>query len=423
MRTEPDGVKAALARKGVDPAEVDEVIRLDSEFREANQAQERVRARVKELSKMVGEAKRSGDEAKAEALATESRALGDEQSELAKAAADIEGRLRAALLVLPNLPAPEAADGESEADNPVVREGGPSVDSYEEHQRVPHWDIGPALGILDVERGAKLSGSMFSVLRGDGALLSRALIQLFLDRATLDGEWEEIRPPSLVKTETMMATGHLPKYADEAYHMERDDLWAIPTAEVPLTSLRRDEILSEAELPMKLCAYTACFRREAGAAGRDTRGLKRSHEFDKVELMACTTTDGAQPVFEEILERAVALCSDLGFSWRVLEICTGDLGQPHARQFDVEVWAPGSGTWEEVSSVSWFTDYQARRANVRYRPEAGGNPTFVHTTNGSALAVPRVWAALVEANRQPDGSIAVPAILQPYTKKSVLGSP
>ena len=422
VRTEPDAVKTALARKGVDPADVDEVIRLDAEFREATQAQERVRARVKELSRLVGAAKRSGDETQSEALSTESRGLGEEQQKLTRVAAEVEGRLRDALLVLPNLPAPEAVDGAGEGDNPIVREGGPSFDSFADHQRVPHWEVGAELGILDMERGAKLSGSMFPLLRGDGALLSRALIQLFLERATQDGAWEEVRPPTLVRTETITATGHLPKFADEAYYLERDDLWAIPTAEVPLTSLRRDEILSEAELPLKLCAYTPCFRREAGAAGRDTRGLKRVHEFDKVELMACTASTGAQPVFNEILDRAVALCDDLGFSWRVLEICTGDLGQSHARQFDVEIFAPGSQSWEEVSSVSWFTDYQARRANVRYRPADGGPPAFVHTTNGSALAIPRVWATIIEMNRQPDGSIAVPEVLQPYTRKSVLNS-
>lgn len=421
VRTEPDAVKAALARKGVDPAEVDQVIGLDAEFREANQAQERVRARVKELSKTVGEARRSGDEATAEALAKESRALGDEQSALAKAAAEIDGRLRAALLVLPNLPAPHAAEGLSEADNPVVSTGGPPADAYDEHQRVPHWEIGQQLAMLDLPRAAKLSGSMFPLYRGDGALLSRALLHLYIDRATDDGTWEEIRPPTLVRTDAITASGHLPKFADDAYQLERDDLWAIPTAEVPLTSLRRDEILTEAELPAKMCAYTPCYRREAGSAGKDTRGLLRVHEFDKVELMAYTTPEGAQAVFDEILRRAGRLCADLGLTYRMVEICTGDLGQSHAQSFDFEAYAPGADQWLEVSSVSWFSDYQARRANVRYRPAGGGSPAFVHTVNGSALAVPRVWAALVEANRQPDGSIAVPEVLQPYTKKSVLG--
>ena len=420
VRAEPDAVKAALSRKGVDPGEVDEVIRLDSAFREANQRQELVRARVKELSKLVGQARRTGDSPEAEKLSDESRALGDEQKTLAAAASEIESELRKALLVLPNLPAPEAAEGETDDDNPLVTSGGPAVDSFADHQRVPHWETAAELGLLDLDRGAKMSGSMFALFRGDGALLSRALLQLFINRATEDGTWEELRPPTLVRTDTLTATGHLPKFADDAYHLERDDLWAIPTAEVPLTSLRRDEILTEAELPAKMCAYTPCYRREAGSAGKDTRGLLRVHEFDKVELMAYTTPSGSQAVFEEILERARSLVADLGFAYRVIEICAGALGQSHARQFDVEVYAPGAEQWLEVSSVSWFTDYQARRANVRYRPAGGGAPTFVHTTNGSALAIPRVWAALVETYRQPDGTVAVPAILQPYTKKAVL---
>ena len=275
--------------------------------------------------------------------------------------------------------------------------------------------------MLDLERAAKLSGSMFPLYRGDGALLSRALLQLYIDRATADGTWEEMRPPTLVRTDAITASGHLPKFADDAYQLERDDLWAIPTAEVPLTSLRRDEILTEAELPAKMCAYTPCYRREAGSAGKDTRGLLRVHEFDKVELMAYTTPEGAQVVFDEILRRAGELCADLGFTYRQVEICVGALGQSHAQSFDFEVYAPGADQWLEVSSVSWFSDYQARRANVRYRPDGGGSPAFVHTVNGSALALPRVWAALVEANRQPDGTIAVPEVLQPYAKKRTLG--
>lgn len=420
VRNEPDVVKAALARKGVDPADVDEVVRLDREFREATRRQEEVRARVKELSKLVGEARRIGAAPKADELSDESRTLGAEQKSLRRAADELEAKLRAVLLVLPNLPAPEAADGKSDDDNPVIETGGPPLDSYADHQRVPHWEVGTELGLLDLERGAKMSGSMFPIYRGDGALLSRALLQLAVERATADGTWEEMRPPTFVRTDTITATGHLPKFADDAYHLERDDLWAIPTAEVPLTSLARDEILPESSLPAKMCAFTPCYRREAGSAGKDTRGLLRVHEFDKVELMAYTTPEGARAVFDEILERARSLVEDLGLTYRVVEICTGAQGQSHAQSFDVEVYAPGADQWLEVSSVSWFSDYQARRANVRYRPEAGGPPALVHTVNGTAVAVPRMWAALVEANRRPDGNIDVPEILHPYTKKAVL---
>jgi seryl-tRNA synthetase len=277
---------------------------------------------------------------------------------------------------------------------------------------VPHWEIGAQLGLLDLERGSKLSGSMFPVYRGMGAKLLRAINSLALDRHA--DAFEEIRPPTLVRTETMMSTGHLPKFADDAYHIERDDLWAIPTSEVPLASLARGEILAEAQLPKRLTAATACFRREAGAAGRDTRGVLRVHEFDKVELFAYTAPEQAMEVFGEIVGRAEALLRDLGLAYRVVDLCAGDLGQASARTFDLEVYSPGTDQWLEVSSVSWCGDYQARRANTRYRPAEGSGPAFVHTLNGSALAPGRPWAAMVETGRQPDGSIRIPECLHRY---------
>jgi seryl-tRNA synthetase len=326
------------------------------------------------------------------------------------------------LLRIPNLPASDAPDGASEADNPVLRvvgfedgDGdGPGPANYPEHQRVPHWEIGSALGILDLERGARISGSMFPVYRGMGATLARALCQLALDRNA--DAYEEVRPPTLVRTETLQATGQLPKFADDAYHIERDDLWLIPTAEVPLTSLRRNEILAEAELPVRLMGCTPCYRREAGSAGRDTRGLLRVHEFDKVEILAITTPAQAAEMHAELLARAEGTIAALGLAYRIVDISTGDLGQSHARSFDIEVYAPGCGMWLEVSSVSWFSDYQARRANIRYRPSGGGQTIMCHTLNGSALAVPRVWAAVVETGRQPDGSVELPAVLYPYLR-------
>jgi seryl-tRNA synthetase len=295
-----------------------------------------------------------------------------------------------------------------------VRVAGYDEDAFEEYQRVPHWDIGTALGILDNERAAKISGSMFTLLRGPGAMLARALCQLALDRNA--DRFEEIRPPTLVTTATLTATGQLPKFADDAYAIERDDLWCVPTAEVPLTSLGRDEILAERELPRRFMAYTPCYRREAGSAGRDTRGLLRAHEFDKVEILAYTTPEQAPAMLDELLDRAVALVAALGLAHRVVAICTGDLGQSHHQSFDVEVYAPGVGTWLEASSVSWFTDYQARRANIRYRPEAEKGTELVHTLNGSALAVPRTLAAMLETHRRPDGSVAIPDVLWPYTR-------
>jgi len=255
---------------------------------------------------------------------------------------------------------------------------------------------------------------MFVMYRGAGAAMVRALCQLALDRnADL---YEEVRPPTLVRTDTMISTGHLPKFEEDAYHLERDGLWAIPTAEVPLTSLARDEILDEAALPMRMMAHTSCFRREAGSAGKDTRGLLRVHEFDKVELLAYSTPEGAADLHAEILARAEGLIAELGLAYRVLDLCAGDLGNSSARTFDIEVFAPGVDRWLEVSSVSWFSDYQARRANIRYRPSDGPGTEICHTLNGSALAVPRVWAAIVEVYRQPDGSVIIPDALRPYMR-------
>jgi seryl-tRNA synthetase len=297
----------------------------------------------------------------------------------------------------------------------VRRVEGYDEGAYAPHQRVPHWDVGEALGILDAERARKLSGSMFVMYRGTGARVLRALTQLALDRHTVGPDaYEEIRPPTLVRTDTMVSTGHLPKFADEAYHLERDDLWAIPTAEVPLTSMARDEILAEADLPLRFCAYTPCFRREAGSAGADTRGLLRSHEFDKVELFAYSTPAQSADVHADILRRAESIVADLGLAYRVLDLCTGDLGFSNARTFDIEVYAPGVDRWLEVSSVSWYADFQARRANVRYRPTGAKQPEVVHTCNGSAVAWPRIIAALLETHRQPDGSVTLPAVLHPY---------
>jgi seryl-tRNA synthetase len=341
--------------------------------------------------------------------------LGERESTLAAEYDDISTLLRDTLYGIPNLPAPEVPDGAGPEDNVVLEIVGFDPEGYGDHQRVPHWDIGAELGILDPERAAKLSGSMFALYRGQGARLLRALTQLALDRHTSgDGAFEEIRPPSLVRTETMIATGQLPKFADDAYKVERDDLWLIPTAEAPLTSMHRDEILDEADLPRRFTAYTPCFRREAGSAGADTRGTLRTHEFDKVELFAYCTPEQSSAVHDDILERALAIITDLGLAYRILDLCAGDLGFSSARTFDIEVYAPGCDRWLEVSSVSWFSDYQARRANVRYRAATGKGTELCHTLNGSAMAWSRIWPAIVETHRQPDGSIRLPEVLHPY---------
>ena len=414
LRTDLDGLKAGLGRRGVAPADVDAVAALDEHQRLVASQRDEVRARIRELSRTVAAGRKAGDAEAAEAATAASRALGDDERTLSAEAEAAGAALRDALLNLPNLPAPDCPDGESPADNVIVRVEGYDSATYRDHQRVPHWEIGSRLGLLDLERGAMLSGSMFPLFRGLGAALVRALCQLALDR-NVDA-YLEVRPPTLVRTDTMVSTGHLPKFADDAYHVERDDLWPIPTAEVPLTSWGRDDILLEADLPLKLMAHTSCFRREAGAAGRDTRGLLRVHEFDKVELLAYATPGQAADAHADILERAEASLRALGLAYRVVDLCTGDLPAPSMRTFDLEVYAPGCDLWLEASSVSRYADYQARRANARYRPAGGGSPVFVHTLNGSALAVPRVWAAVVETYRQPDGSISVPTALQPYMR-------
>ena len=411
-------MKASLARRGIDTSDVDTVLDLDVRRRDLITRRDEARAEIKALSKQVGRLRGAGDTAGAEEAMAQSRALGDRVDALDAAESQVAGDLHDLLLGIPNVIHADAPDGASDADNPVIRQVG-TTDGFADHQRVPHWDIGAELGILDTERAAKITGAMFVMLRGAGATMSRALCQLALDRNA--DAFEEIRPPSLVSTATLTASGQLPKFADDAYAIERDDLWCIPTAEVPLTSVAAGEILDEADLPVRLMAYSPCYRREAGAAGRDTRGMLRAHEFDKVEILSYATPEQAPAMLDELLDRAEGTIAALGLTYRVIEICAGDLGQSHHRSFDIEVYAPGCDMWLEVSSVSWFSDYQARRANIRYRRAPSADDpkpatAMVHTLNGSALAVPRVWAAILETYRNADGTVAVPDVLAPYMR-------
>ena len=432
LRTEPDVVRAGLARRGADVDAVDRVLALDEQQRSLAVRRDELRNQVKVASKAIGELMKAGDRDAAEAQKAESRALGEQEKALAAEADELGEAVRQELLRIPNLPSADAPDGATEADNVVLRTHGPGPDSFADHQRVPHWEIGETLGIIDGERAVKISGSMFTMYRGWGARLLRAMIGYSLDQNGWqpDGTgWEEIRPPTLVLTDTMVGTGHLPKFAEDGYHIERDDLWAIPTAEVPLTSMASGEILDAGALPMRFMAYTSCFRREAGSAGRDTRGLLRSHEFDKVELMGYAAgADAGIALQEEVLARSEAILQAFGLSYRILDLCTGDLGASAARTWDIEAYAPGVGDWLEVSSVSWFSDYQARRANVRYRPlDDEGKPAkgteICHTVNGSAMGWPRTVAAVLETHRQPDGSVAVPEVLQDRMGTAVIPAP
>ena len=420
LRTDLDGVRAALARRHAAGllADVDAAADLDARLIDIAGRRDAIRARVNVISKEVGQLRRNGDVGAAEALQAESRQLGDDERALAAVHDEVSASLRDLLLGIPNLPHPDAPDGQDERANPVVK-GPIGPTEWPEHLRTPHWDTATALGILDNERAVKVSGAMFTMQRGAGATLARALCQYGLD-LNADAH-EEIRPPSLVTTATLTAAGQLPKFADDAYAIERDDLWCIPTAEVPLTSIYAGETLDDTQLPIRMMAHSASYRREAGSAGRDTRGMLRAHEFDKVEILALATPEQAPALLDDMVARAERAIAGLGLTYRIIEICTGDMGQSHHRSFDVEVHAPGVDSWLEVSSISWFSDYQARRADIRFRRhDDDGKPRkgteFVHTLNGSALAVPRVWAAIVETCRNEDGSVSVPEALQPYMR-------
>jgi seryl-tRNA synthetase len=405
-----------LARRGKPDLlfQVDEAVALDSRIREISLERDALRAEVNDLSKQVGALRRDKKNDEAEALMERSRAGGDRERVLQSEIDTVQDALQQIMLRIPNLPHPDAPNGAGDHENPIVKGPINLPASFDEHQRVPHWETATALGILDNERATKIAGAMFTMQRGLGATLARALCQFALDQNA--DAFEEIRPPSFVTTATLTATGHLPKFADDAYAIERDDLWAIPTAEVPLTSLHAGEVLDEAELPVRLMAYSPCYRREAGSAGRDTRGMLRAHEFDKVEILAIARPEDAPELLTELVGRAEALMAALELPYRIIEICTGDMGGSHHRSFDIEVYAPGCDAWLEVSSVSWFSDYQARRADIRFKRTGQKGTEIANTLNGSALAVPRVWAAICENHRQPDGSVRIPNVLRPYMR-------
>ena len=420
FRHEPGEVKRALGRRGnlEYPALVDEVLALDESRRAAIGEANELKARRNEASKRIGELKRAGGDA--EEIIVEMRGLGDRIDALDEVIRANEARVEEILLAVPNLPLEEVPDGGEEANRVVSVWGEPRRFAFAPR---PHWELGEALSILDILRGSRISGSGFPVLRGAGARLQRGLINWFLDVHVQEHGYVELRVPYMVTRETLTGTGQLPKFADESYQAERDDLWLIPTAEVPVTNLHRGEILTADQLPVKYTAYSPCFRREAGAAGKDTRGLLRVHQFDKVELVRYETPQRSRQALEELTREAEVLLERLGLHHRRVALAAGDLGFSSAMTYDLEVWAPGVEKWLEVSSCSVFTDYQARRADLRFRQAQGEKPEFVHTLNGSALALPRVVAALLETYQEADGSVAIPEVLQPWVGLARLTPP
>jgi seryl-tRNA synthetase len=408
IRDQPDHVKGELAKVGVAPEQVDAVLAADAARRALITEVERLRAQRSETSRTIG--KQAPEER--ERLVAEMRAVGDRIAALERELEQAEAAFTAQMLDLPNLPHPNVPVGADERANVVVRVVGDET-PFAFAPR-PHWEIGEELGIIDFERGVKIAGSRFYVLRGPGARLQRALINWMIDLHVSAHGYTEVYPPAMVKRDCLVGTGNLPKFGDTMYRDAEEDYWFVPTAEVPVTNLYRAEVLEPGQLPVYHVAYTPCFRRERMSAGRDVRGIKRGHQFDKVEMVKFVAPETSDAELEQLLDNAEDVCRRLGLRHRVVQMCTGDLSFVAAAKYDVEVWAPGCSEWLEVSSCSNFRDFQARRANIRYRPAKGAKPEFVHTLNGSGLALPRVVIAVLENYQQADGSVVVPDVLRPY---------
>ncbi len=408
IRENPELVRTSLRNRQMDASPVDEILRLDEKRRSLLTQVESLKAERNTVSKEIGKMKNPGErEQKIAAM----REVGDRIAALDKEVAEVEGNLQALTAALPNIPDARTPIGASEEENVVLR----TVGQLPEFNFEPkaHWDLGPALGVIDFERGTKITGSRFYVLSGPGARLQRALIAFMLDLHTRQG-YKEKYLPFMVNYETVFGAGQLPKFADNLYKDFEEELYFVPTAEVPLTGIHRDEILNEADLPILYTAYTPCFRREKMSAGRDVRGIKRGHQFDKVEMYMYARPEESDTLLEKMREDAEATCAELGLTYRVKQLCTGDIGFGSAITYDIEVWAAGCNEWLEVSSVSNVRDFQARRSNIKYRPADGGKARLVHTLNGSGLGLPRTLIAVMENNQQEDGSIVVPPVLRPW---------
>jgi seryl-tRNA synthetase len=408
IRDNPDWVKQQLARTGASGERIDDVLTLDEQRRTLLHEVESLKAERNAVSKQIGKMKDADERERKKA---EMREVGDRISALDQQLADVEQRHRTAMLDIRNLPHPDVPDGADEDQNVVIAQEGEPPDLGFAPR--PHWELGELHGIIDFERGVKLSGTRFYVLKGQGARLQRALIQWLLDLHIEQG-YHEVYLPFIVKEHCMWGAGQLPKFRDNLYRDEDAGFWLVPTAEVPLTNLFTDEILEHTQLPMHFCAYTPCFRREQMSAGRDVRGIKRGHQFDKVEMYKFATPETSYDELEKLREDAAATCRALGIPFRTKLLCTGDIGAAAAKTYDLELWAPGQEEWLEVSSCSNVEAFQARRANLRYRPEPQARPEFLHTLNGSGLGVPRTLIAIMENYQQADGSIQVPEVLRPY---------
>ncbi|MQG10936.1 MAG: serine--tRNA ligase [SAR202 cluster bacterium] len=416
IREHPEEVRAALQARGEDD-QITEALELDSQIRAAITQRDDLNAERNRVSKELGQARFEGKEISDEDRA-EMRKIGDQANALNEQTKELGDKLSELMLTLPNLPQADVPVGEDETGSVVIRQNGepPTMD----FQPKPHWDLGEELGIIDFERGTKLAGSRFYTMLGYGPKLERALIAWMLDLHSNDHGYTEVSLPAVVKREIMEGSGNLPKFADNLYHDDEDDLWLIPTAEVPITNLYRDEIIPANTLPLKYVAQTPCFRRERASAGRDTRGIKRVHQFNKVEMYQFVEPETSNQELEQLVDNAEDVCRKLGFTYRVLQLCTGDMGFASSKTYDIEVWASGCEEWLEVSSCSNCTDFQARRSNIRYRAEGSGRPRLPHTLNGSGLALPRVMIAIMENYQQPDGSVVIPEVLRPYTGFDVI---
>ena len=409
LRDDFDNTAAELARRGVEKERLEKARDLDTKRRQLVSETETLKAKRNAASKEIGViAKAGGDIAAAK---EEMRKVGDRISEIDKELGTVDVDLREALLMIPNIPAPEIPTGMDSAANVVVRTVGEWKDP--DFKILDHMAVGEKLGIFDFPRGVKLTGTGFPIILGQGAKLQRALIQYMLDLHCQKQGYTEMLPPFVVNSASMTGTGQLPKFAEDLYHCPIDDFWLIPTAEVPVTNYYRDDILDGKKLPIKLTAYTPCFRREAGSAGKMTRGMLRVHQFDKVEMVNFVHPDTSFQQLEILVKEAEEVLTSLGLHFRVLQLCSGDMGFSAAKCYDLELWAPGEQQWLEVSSCSCFTDYQARRLNCRFK-DADGKTKFVHTLNGSGVALPRLMVALLEQHQNADGSVTIPEVLRPY---------